>query len=191
MRRPWTKAHVIQLRTKAAAGDAGAQRELATILASGSLGAPNHERPPSGTERPQGGDVNAQYNTGLMHLLGEGVRKSRLVRLQWLKVAAQGGSDSAAASDEAAIFSAVPGNWPSRLWLLERSCQSRAAQRPVNITRPGLPRRHSAHSRFAARSHARRGPAHALLCRARARGKPWQGGPVTRRSSKRFDDADE
>ena len=86
-----------------------------------------------------------------------------------------------------AVFSAAPGNWPSRLPLSEGPCSTRAARRPVNITqrfcvtalyarlailrrrteryvwRPGLPRLHAAHSRSVAHPHTRRGPARVQL----------------------------
>jgi len=92
----WTDAQIGKIRSRARAGDSSAQRELATILASGGLGAPNHREAFKWYRKAaEAGDDEAQYNVGLMYLLGEGVKKDRDAGLRWLKAAASAGNDVA------------------------------------------------------------------------------------------------
>ncbi|MGB3934519.1 MAG: tetratricopeptide repeat protein [Burkholderiales bacterium] len=92
----WTKAQIARVRARAKAGDSSAQRDLATMLASGALGAPNHRQAFKWyLKSAEAGDDDAQYNLGLMYILGEGVRKNRDTGLRWLKAAARNENDVA------------------------------------------------------------------------------------------------
>lgn len=92
----WTNAQLGQIRSKARAGDSSAQRELATILASGDLGVTNHREAYKWFRKAaEAGDDEAQYSLGLMYLLGEGTKKDRVAGLRWLKAAASTGNDVA------------------------------------------------------------------------------------------------
>lgn len=92
----WTEAHVNQIRLRARSGDSSAQRELATILASGDFGAPNYREAFKWYRKAaEAGDDDAQYNLGLMYLLGEGVKKNLATGLRWLKAAAANNNDVA------------------------------------------------------------------------------------------------
>lgn len=92
----WTNARVARIRGKAEGGDSSAQRQFATMLASGALGAPNHRQAFKWyLKAAEAGDDDAQYNVGLMYLIGEGVRKNRDAGLRWLKAAARSDNDVA------------------------------------------------------------------------------------------------
>lgn len=96
MPKNWSRAQIARVRARAEGGDPSAQREFATMLASGALGAPNHQQAFKWyLKAAEAGDDDAQYNLGLMYILGEGVRKSRDTGLRWLKAAASRKNDVA------------------------------------------------------------------------------------------------
>lgn len=95
-RQPLSSSEIHQLRTKAEAGDAGAQSALGKAYWTGN-GLPRNDETAATWFRKAAdqGDADAENALGVMYRMGEGVAKDRDEALRWYHKAARDGSAGA------------------------------------------------------------------------------------------------
>jgi uncharacterized protein len=88
-REKWTKTEIAKIKDRALKGDASAQALLGALYASGSTGRVNKRAAYTWYARASNsGLADAQYNLGLMYLLGEGTTKNVPTGMRLLRAAA-------------------------------------------------------------------------------------------------------